>query len=263
MRSVQTQLSHFHRTLPQVVFAAESSADSFMIRDAAAKLKARTGLALPVVALLTGPGGKMAHVLNRFMTPVSHERLESSAAYVQTTASELTALRGALNLVTPLQYFIFGKPVSASPSPCMHNAAFGALNLPHVYHRYETDSIEVAMAKMKESGTGGASVTIPLKELVFERMDELTPAARTIGAVNTIIVDRSRGGEPFLIGHNTDWNGIMAPILKASPTGWTGTTALIVGAGGTSRAVAYGLKVRAAPKRTALQQFLPCLACVH
>ena len=228
----------------QVVFAAESADDSFLLHDAAKNLESRTGLALPVIALLTGAAGSLAHVLNNFMTPVSHASLASSAAYSQMTAAQVKALRGTLGLVTPLKYYLFGKPISASPSPTLHNAAFGALQLPHLYDRCETDNIDVAIAKLKESDSGGGSVTIPLKEDMFKRMDELTPAAKTIGAVNTVIVERARGGEQFLIGDNTDWNGIIGPILKMKPTGWLNTTALIIGAGGTSRAVVYGLKVR-------------------
>ena len=154
----------------------------------------------------------------------------------------------------------------------MHNAGFNRLGLPHHYGLHETSSAEEALEAMRHPNFGGASVTIPLKETILPMMDELSDAARAIGAVNTVI--RVTGGN--LRGDNTDWIGIrdsISRVLDASTTTasssppcpsspshspfsfpgnhsmsgsgeskWKGMTGLVVGAGGTARAACYCLK---------------------
>jgi shikimate dehydrogenase len=88
-------------------------------------------------------------------------------------------------------------------------------------------------------GFAGANVTVPHKSAILPYLDELSPVAGTIGAVNTLVV-RSDG---TILGDNTDAYGFMAGLLE---TGWTGSSlsdrlALVIGAGGAARAVTYGL----------------------
>ena len=83
---------------------------------------------------------------------------------------------------------------------------------------------------------GGASVTIPHKQAIMPHLDEITPSATKIGAVNTIIVENN--SNRVLIGDNTDWIGIYNPIKRLLRTSGEGY-ALILGAGGTARAAAY------------------------
>ncbi len=132
-------------------------------------------------------------------------------------------------------YGVFGDPVAHSLSPAMHNAAFAALGVNSVYLAFGSPEIAPCTAAMRTLGFGGASVTIPHKVAIMPLLDEIDASARRIGAVNTVV---NRGGR--LLGSNTDAHGALQ-ALRAH-TEITGRTAVVVGAGGAARAVAFGLK---------------------
>jgi shikimate dehydrogenase len=120
----------------------------------------------------------------------------------------------------------------------MHNAAFEALRLNWVYAPLTVPDtlIGPAVKGLHALGFKGANVTVPYKEAVIPLMDHLTDDARAIGAVNTILV----GENGRLYGSNTDWMGFTAD-LEDKGFDPRGVKALILGAGGSARAVAYAL----------------------
>lgn len=132
---------------------------------------------------------------------------------------------------------ILGDPVAHSRSPAMHNAAFRALDLPwqYVAHRVASRDLKAAVEAIRALGYRGANVTVPHKERIIRWLDELRPAAARIGAVNTII----RRGER-LIGENTDAEGFRRAISELGFRA-RGKSVLVVGAGGSARAVIYAL----------------------
>jgi shikimate dehydrogenase len=129
---------------------------------------------------------------------------------------------------------IIGDPVAHSRSPAMHNAAFRALGLDWAYVPFPVRAadLDAAVAGLKALGVRGFNVTVPHKEGVLPRMDDLSPAARTIGAVNTVVVDDGR-----LVGHNTDGAGFSRALHEAHRFRPERSCALILGAGGSARAV--------------------------
>ncbi len=142
---------------------------------------------------------------------------------------------------------LLGWPVSHSRSPAMHNAAFQAAGVDGVYLPLPVspDRIEAAVRGLVALGFGGANVTIPHKQAVIPFLDELSPAARAIGAVNTIVV-RADGS---LFGDNTDAPGFLADLsaqgIRLSDLVTGG--ALIFGAGGSGRAIVYALATAGIP----------------
>jgi shikimate dehydrogenase len=137
---------------------------------------------------------------------------------------------------------IIGWPVSHSLSPRMHNAAFRALGLNYAYVPLPVapDRLKDAVRGLVGLGFAGANVTVPYKGAVLRFLDELSPVASAVGAVNTLVV-KPEGG---ILGDNTDVYGFMAALQE---TGWLaeesmGLRALVVGAGGAARAVAYALR---------------------
>ncbi|GBG27741.1 Pentafunctional AROM polypeptide [Hondaea fermentalgiana] len=139
------------------------------------------------------------------------------------------------------RYYLFGHPIRASPSPTLHNQGFQALRMTRHYALCESLDIDVVARKVQEPSFRGASVTIPHKEAVAPLLNNLTPAAEAIGAVNTII----RKEDASLLGDNTDWQGIRA-LLARSPRlsqladdGAGPAVVLVVGAGGTALAASY------------------------
>ena len=131
-------------------------------------------------------------------------------------------------------YGILGRPVTHSLSPAMHNAAFRELGLNAVYVAFPVTDLAQAVAGLRGLDIRGVSVTIPFKEEIIPLIDELDPQAARIGAVNTVV---NRDGR--LVGYNTDWLGALH-ALKAK-TGLQGEHVLLLGAGGASRAIAFGI----------------------
>jgi shikimate dehydrogenase len=133
---------------------------------------------------------------------------------------------------------VIGWPVEHSLSPPMHNAAFAALGLSD--WRYELlptpeRELEARIKSLAAEGFVGANVTVPHKQAVIPLLDNVTLAARGVGAVNTILVDGGRAE-----GYNTDTAGFMLD-LAAHEIEATGRRALVLGAGGSAHAVVLGL----------------------
>lgn len=147
-----------------------------------------------------------------------------------------THLTGKTNIVG-----VVGWPVSHSVSPAMHNAAFAALGLDWCYVPLPVpvdpaDRIGEAVRGLLALGLRGANVTVPHKQAVMPHLDRLSPAAEGIGAVNTIVVE----GDGALLGDNTDAPGFVAD-LRENGVDPAGKQVLVLGAGGSARAVVYGL----------------------
>ncbi len=136
-------------------------------------------------------------------------------------------------------YGIIGDPVEHSLSPVMHNAAFRALGMNAVYLAFCVKSAEQAADSIRSLNIDGVSVTIPHKEALIPFLDEIDRFASEIGAVNTV---RNEAGR--LIGTNTDWIGAVKALEEKTALG--GKRAVVLGAGGSARAVVYGLSERGA-----------------
>ena len=121
--------------------------------------------------------------------------------------AEITQVRTSLGLLTPKRFYLFGHPIAHSMSPKMHNTGFELLKFPYTYHLSESEDIEHVRRVIKEPDFGGASVTIPHKEIVAPLLNHITEPARIIGAVNTIT-----SIEGILYGDNTDWLGIRQSV---------------------------------------------------
>ncbi|VVT49376.1 uncharacterized protein SAPINGB_P002240 [Magnusiomyces paraingens] len=196
----------------------------------------------PFVAINMGEAGKLSRVLNEVLTPVTHESFPIAAAPGQLTVREINGALAAIGGLPAKEFFVCGGPAAQSRSPALHNALYKALNIPHQYSYLATESAEEVFAKIGELGDkfGGASVTIPLKLAVLPFLSELTPAAKAIGAVNTII---PLGNGKFK-GDNTDWIGIVKSFEAIGLSGGkkSGDVAgVVIGAGGTSRAAIEAL----------------------
>ena len=133
-------------------------------------------------------------------------------------------------------YGIIGNPVSNSLSPIMHNSAFEALGLNKIYVAFPAENAEKALAGCRALGVHGLSVTIPHKEMVLAHIDSIDPVAEKIGAVNTLVFDE----EKKIHGLNTDWLGANRAL--AEKLDLEGKRFLVLGAGGSAKAIGFGLQ---------------------
>ncbi len=132
---------------------------------------------------------------------------------------------------------MFGHPISHSLSPVMHNAAIQALNIDYIYVPFHVlpEDLESAVGGVRSLQIAGVNVTIPHKERVIEFLDEVDDHALAIRSVNTVI---NEGGR--LRGCSTDGPG----FVKSAEAAWgkiDRCRALILGAGGSAKAVASAL----------------------
>lgn len=200
---------------------------------------------VPLIAINMGREGQLSRIQNEFLTPVTHSALKIPAAPGQLSAAEIRTALSLHGVIKPKKFFLFGKPITKSKSPAMHNACFKAVGLPYSYNLHETDEAKDLEEVLRAKDFGGASVTIPLKLDIMPLLHEISQDAKVIGAVNTIITDPSRhskDADPFLIGRNTDWQGMIKLLESAGAQSSNGNqSGLVVGGGGTARAAIHAL----------------------
>lgn len=128
---------------------------------------------------------------------------------------------------------VIGSPIAHSGSPKIYNYGFERLGLDYVYVAFDIKEHEVkdAIAAMRTFGMRGCNVTMPNKTEVVKYMDELSPAARIIGAVNTIVNDNGR-----LKGYITDGEGVVNS-LRDNGVSVQGKKLVVAGAGGAATAI--------------------------
>ena len=128
---------------------------------------------------------------------------------------------------------LLGSPCKHSISPMMHNKSFEALGLDYRYLAFEVteDTLESAVDGLKTLGARGFNLTMPCKNKMVALCDELSPAAKLIGAVNTVVNENGR-----LIGHNTDGIGYMQSVRDAGYD-IIGKKMVLLGAGGAATAI--------------------------
>ncbi|GAM89390.1 hypothetical protein ANO11243_074270 [Dothideomycetidae sp. 11243] len=226
---------------------ASSLTDNFHLSEFLAWARAAHA-STPVIALNMGSHGRLSRITNGFMTPVSSPALQTIAAPGQLSAAEIRQGLSLIGEIQPKKFVIFGKPISHSRSPALHNTLFKQAGLPHTYSRHETDQASEIKSIIRSSDFGGASVTIPLKLDVIPLLDNIDPVTRDIGAINTIVPTTTSDGKTVLTGYNTDYLGMILSLQQAGKDGTPQSSApearessVIIGGGGTAQAAIYAL----------------------
>jgi shikimate dehydrogenase len=139
--------------------------------------------------------------------------------------------------------FVIGDPISHSRSPLIHGYWLKQAGIDGSYDPVQVAASDlpsfVAALKHGSSGFTGGNVTIPHKEAVLDLVDQVDEIACQIGAANTLWLEQGR-----LMATNTDSHGFAANLDENAP-GWdNGTTAVVFGAGGASRAIIHALLAR-------------------
>jgi shikimate dehydrogenase len=130
-------------------------------------------------------------------------------------------------------------PAAHTRTPAMHRAAYHALHINAAYEAYDVppSGLADAVANFRDRGLRQFAVSIPHKEAMLELVDEVEPVAREIGAINTV----TRIGDRW-VATNTDWLGAIRALERKHSI--DGQRAVVLGAGGTARALVYGLRQR-------------------
>jgi len=208
---------------------------------------------IPTVGICMGDLGTASRVLTgRFGAPFTYATFhhERQLAPGQLSYQEMKdvydydRIRGDSEV-----YGVIGDPIGHSLSPLIHNTAFRAQNLNKIYvpFRIPKENLEEFLRDARDLGLRGLSVTIPHKEAIIKHLTRVDTAVNGIGAANTVVFEGEQN-----IGYNTDYRAAMDSLegaLKAigkTPEDLKSAAALILGAGGAARAIAYGLVRRGA-----------------
>jgi len=131
------------------------------------------------------------------------------------------------------KFVIFGNPVAHSKSPQMQNAGFESLNYNGVYEKHHLEDGSSIKNTFLENNYEGANITVPHKEYAYKNADEVRGLAQKIQAVNTYINENGK-----VIAYNTDAPGFLKAIESFKDV----KSVLLLGAGGTAKAIALALQ---------------------
>lgn len=246
---------------------AETIDDNLAVQRFRHRVRCLPVSGLPLIAYNTGPLGRMSRCFNPILSQVTHPSLiHQSLTQLRPslTARECQQALYSSFALDPMQYFLFGANVSYSMSPAMHNTAFNLCGLPHSYTIFQCPTLRGLNELVENQFFGGSSVSLPYKTEVIPLLHSMSPHARAIGAVNTLIpirnnddsdprlsqessiyLEKCRAGPiKGLHGDNTDWIGIcncirrgLSPANAVRPS----STGLVIGAGGMARAAIYSM----------------------
>ncbi|TWB03617.1 shikimate dehydrogenase [Bradyrhizobium stylosanthis] len=137
---------------------------------------------------------------------------------------------------------LIGSGIAASRTPPMHEAAADAAGIRYLYKKIDLTELKLGaealpelLTAAKRMGFDGLNVTHPCKQAILPLLDELSPDAEALGAVNTVVVRNGR-----MTGHNTDWFG-FAENFRRNMQGASLGRVVQFGAGGAGAAVAFAL----------------------
>jgi 3-dehydroquinate dehydratase/shikimate dehydrogenase len=217
-------------------------------------LRLIAGSRLPTVGICMGEMGTPSRILaGKFGAPFSYATFhhERTLAPGQLSFRQMTDIYhyDAINADTEV-YGVIADPVGHSLSPIIHNSAFHALHLNKVYVPFRVPQADLLrfLDDCRDLGIRGLSVTIPHKEAVVSKCTKVEAAVRGIGAVNTMVFEKDN----TVLGFNTDYRAAMECLDcifggdADSPPPWQHMTALVLGAGGVAKAIAFGLARRGA-----------------
>lgn len=231
---------------------------------------------IPTVGICMGEMGTPSRILaGRFGAPFTYATFhhERTLAPGQLSFKQMTSIYHYNDINEETKVFgVIADPIGHSLSPLIHNAAFKHLKMNSVYipFRVPREDLDTFFKDRNEMGMDGVSVTIPHKESVIRHLTKIDGAVEGIGAGNTIVF---RGEEAY--GYNTDYHAAMDGIdrvtgAQGNDRPLSGRTALLLGAGGVAKAIAFGLKRRGAKvviasrtrdRSDQLAQRLGCEAC--
>jgi len=235
IKNIYNNIKKLNPDLIKIVTNANSVTDNFGIFDL---IKTANNEKRKIIAFCMGSYGEFSRILGIiFGSRITYASVKEGkeSAPGQLTIDELNNIYRIkkINKNTKITGLI-GNPVEHSWSHIMHNAAFDKLDINAVYFKFKVDKLKEFIDYFRGLNTLGFSVTIPHKIEVMEFLDRIDNKAKEIGAVNTIVAEHGK-----LAGYNTDCDGAVKALNQKARL--KNKNVVVLGAGGSSRALAYGL----------------------
>lgn len=219
--------------------------------DNCAVFSALLNATMPIILLAMGELGRPSRILagkfGAYLTFASLKEGEESAPGQVDVETLLNVYHFAHIGRRTRLYGVIGNPVMQSMGPLLHNTVFREKGLDAAYiHLLVEAHTARFIREMSALGFAGFSVTIPGKVDAIDAMDEIEDAVERIGSMNTV----SRDNSGRLKGSNTDWRGAMDAVCEQTGGDLKGKRVLVLGAGGTGKALIFGAMERGAQKVT-------------
>jgi 3-dehydroquinate dehydratase/shikimate dehydrogenase len=235
LNAVYDAIVHFKPDVVKIATHARSSLDSFRMFTVAKRANSEQQ---SIVALCMGQRGQITRTFSPMIE--NHFTFASLNQKTQTVSHQIPAesllQTYRLRSLTPksARYALIGNPVSHSIGHHFHNACFEERVIDAVYEKIqlEPDELGAFFQSLQTFPFAGLSVTMPLKEEIFRYMHEVDPKAQAIGAINTVVFKNGRA-----IGYNTDGVGALDAIEEKRVV--SGQRLVVVGAGGSAKAIVY------------------------
>jgi 3-dehydroquinate dehydratase / shikimate dehydrogenase len=239
---------HFFRRTPSdydglIARLSKSGADAIKIAAQcgslaqAAKLLALAGMHRKVIPVPMGDIALPTRVLAlRRRSALAYAPVEVATAPGQISLRAMKEIYRADRISSRTSvYGVVGDPIGHSLSPHLHNAGFHARTVDAVFLPFLVRDLRDFLSVVNAFKISGFAITIPHKQAIVRHLDGCDPVAESIGAVNTVVVR----GNGKLYGYNTDYIGVLRALERKIPL--HGSRVLILGAGGSARAVAFAL----------------------
>jgi len=245
LEEIHDRLSKLDADIVKIAVQANSFDDTVRVIELMRNAK------IPTIGIAMGDYGSITRILGpRYGAPFTYcvFNIDRRVAPGQLSYNDMKNLYKVETITGKTKIFgVVADPVAHSYSPMLHNNAFQANDLDYRYipFRVAAQDIEPFIRWCQREGVGGLSVTIPHKQSVLGMLTQAEAAAQGIGACNTLVFN----GEDR-IGYNTDYRAAMECIglgltkLYEEPNPFEGRSALILGSGGVSRAIGWGLTQR-------------------
>jgi 3-dehydroquinate dehydratase/shikimate dehydrogenase len=230
LRGVSARLARVSGDAIKIAVQADGLRDALRVLETA-------GSGRRVVAVPMGDAAGAARILAlRAGSALAYAPVGEATAPGQISFEQMSSLYRAGRLTRRTRvYAVIGDPIGHSLSPQLQNAGIRARRMDAVYVPVLVRDLRDFLAAIGPLGIAGFSVTLPHKEAILRYLDDCDPLAAQIGAVNTVVV---RGGGK-LYGYNTDYVGVLRALERRLPL--VGSSVLVLGAGGSARAVAFAL----------------------
>lgn len=247
LEEIHADLSRHDPDIVKIATMANSFSDNVRMIDMVKNAK------VPTIGICMGEVGIVTRVLaNRFGSPFTYAAFsqDKEVAPGQISWKDMSSLYNYENITENTKlYGVVADPVAHSYSPLIHNRAFQQLGIDACYlpFRVAKNDLFSFMDSCDELGIHGLSITIPHKTGAMDFCTQAESAASGIGAINTMVTQDGHRS-----GYNTDYRAAMDCITEAfnldasAKHPMHGISALLLGAGGVIRAIAWGLKQRGA-----------------
>ncbi|MBI2647096.1 shikimate dehydrogenase [Candidatus Woesearchaeota archaeon] len=236
IKDIYDNIKKLNPNLIKIVTNANSTIDNFKIFDL---IKTANKEGNKIIAFCMNSYGEFSRILSVILgSKITYASIEKGAesASAQLTLDELSNIYRIKKLNKNTKIFgLIGNPVEHSWSHIIHNTAFDKLNINAVYLKFRVDKLKEFIEYFKKLNIGGFSVTIPHKIDVMKYLDEIDKKAKEISAVNTIVVRNKK-----FVGYNTDCDGAIMALKEKIKL--NGKNTVVLGAGGSTRALVYSLK---------------------